>query len=72
MWFVVIELCASRGDCVVLVVLIELCVGCGDETSTTRTGVDRCGAVTLMRICGVDSVRGRDHMIVITLINGRA
>ena len=33
------------------------------QISTTRTGVDRCGAIMVTRMCGVDSFRGRDKMI---------
>ena len=55
-----------------MVVVIELCDGWCDQTATTRTSVDRCGAIMAMRMCDIDSVRGRDHLIVITLINGHA
>ena len=53
------------------VVVIELCVGYG-ETSTTQRGVDRCGAILVVRMCAVHGVRGHGQIIVITLINGHA
>ena len=55
-----------------VVVVIEMCYGCVDKNSTTRTGIDRSGAIMAMRMSCVDSFRGCDHMIVITLIHGRA
>ena len=55
-----------------VVVVIELCVHCGDQTSTTRRSTGRCGAIMVVKMYGVDGVRGRDKMIAITLINCRA
>ena len=54
-----------------LVVVIELCVGCG-ETFTTHRSVDRCSTIMVVKMFGVDSVHGHDQMIIITLINGHA
>ena len=55
-----------------MAMVIELCDGFGDQTSITHTNVGRYGAVMVMRLCGIDSVRGHDQMIVNTLINGHA